>query len=311
VLTLLGNRPALMKRAVVCAVALACGLVAWLAFRFGYVSDLFQFWYGDRVYLRGQDPYVAVPARWPWIPPYPFPAFLLTIPLAPLSFAWSRVVWAAISGAVFTVASLREPRLRPALLSPSFVQAITLGQWSPLLTASAVIPWLSPVLIVKPTVGLALWLRRPRWVTIVGAVIFLAASVILLPSWPMHLWDARHAIHRAPVTRPFGFVLLLAWLRWRTPEGRLLGAMALVPHSTAIYEVLPLFLIARTRGEAGTLLGLSYLTLFSDPLIFPGAIPPNVLPTILDSRWPVMFVCLYLPALIMVLRSESKTSGDG
>jgi hypothetical protein len=42
-----------------------------------------------------------------------------------------------------------------------------------------------------------------------------------------------------PITRPGDFLLLLGLLRWRTLEGRLFAALALVPQTTVIYEALP------------------------------------------------------------------------
>lgn len=48
---------------------------------------------------------------------------------------------------------------------------------------------------------------------------------LLLPHWPVDWLDAlRGAPHYAPpVQRPGGFLLLLAFLRWRQPEARMLG----------------------------------------------------------------------------------------
>ena len=59
----------------------------------------------------------------------------------------------------------------------------------------------------------------------------------------------------APVTyvTAGGPLILLALLRWRRPEARLLVALGCIPHTTMLYEALPLFLVAR-RWQEGVLL---------------------------------------------------------
>ena len=57
-----------------------------------------------------------------------------------------------------------------------------------------------------------------------------------------------HAL--APVTLPGGALVLLAGLRWRRPEARLLLAMACLPHTVAFYEAVPLFLVPQRWTEA-------------------------------------------------------------
>jgi len=103
-----------------------------------------------------------------------------------------------------------------------------------------------------------------------------------------------------PIRSPGGILLLLALIRWRRPEGRLLAALACVPQTIGLYETLPLFLIPRTRWQGYALAGLSYVAAFGQAALVPRH-PGMPLETMLAGRWPFVFFCLYLPALVMVL----------
>ena len=124
----------------------------------------------------------------------------------------------------------------------------------------------------------------------------------LFPSWP---WDWRAAVagspnYLAPVQRPGGFLLLLGLLRWRAPEGRLLGVLALVPHTTALHDMLAPLLAARTGRELAVLVGLGYLFAALAYTFTPHG--PNVVPEMLAAQWPVALSLVYIPALVLVLR---------
>jgi hypothetical protein len=111
--------------------------------------------------------------------------------------------------------------------------------------------------------------------------------------------------YRAPVQRFGGFVLLLAWLRWRKPEARLLGVLSLIPHTTSVYELLPLFLVPQTKRSFGVLLGLS---LVATAIVYVRYPYGGSLSATLDARWPYLLILVYLPALLMVLRSPTAGS---
>jgi hypothetical protein len=102
----------------------------------------------------------------------------------------------------------------------------------------------------------------------------------------------------APVMRPGGFLLLLALLRWRRPEARLLAGLACIPQTPVLYETVPLFLLVTTLKE-GALLGI--LTCASGMLVY--AMGSDITAydewMTLSGRWMVWLV--YLPALAIVL----------
>jgi hypothetical protein len=104
--------------------------------------------------------------------------------------------------------------------------------------------------------------------------------------------------------------LLLALLRWRTPEGRLVAALACVPQTVGFYETVPLFLVARTRYQGYLLAALSYVAAFSSVLVFPRA-PGMTLEAVLDRRWPLLLLFSYIPALILLLAPQGLGPGAG
>jgi hypothetical protein len=289
-------------------VSLYAGLVC-LLFQFAQVgtNDFSYFHVAARALWLGQNPYAAVEALGSYPLFYPGPALVVLLPfgLLPERAAW--LAFALVSGAAFGLAALRRPELRPAVLSACFVEAIGYGQWPPLLVAGAVIPALGFLFATKPSVGLALFAWRPAWSAVAGGVGITVVSLALAPTWP---WDWLHALERtnhvAPVLRPWGWILLLAALRWRTPEGRLLLVLALVPQTTALHGALPLFLLCRGKREAYVLAGLSFVVAFGQGMVG----RTGTLEGDLAARWPVLFAGLWLPALYLSLR-PAATSGRG
>lgn len=286
------------------AVGVISGFVCWLAYRLPppSTSDFEPIWVGARALIAGADPYTVVPTTSTHYPLYyPLTAVVIGVPFAPLPFDWARVAWAALSGAVFAFAALRYGRGLPAaLLSANFLNAVIQGQWSPLMTAAVVLPTLSWLLAAKPSIGAALFAAYPSRRAAIGSVALLVLSLVVFPSWPGRWIDSLGASnHMWPVRSFGGVILLLVLIRWRLPEARLLAALACVPQTIGLYETLPLFLIPRTRWQGYALAGLSYLAAFGQAALVPRT-PGMTLEAMLAGRWPIVFVCLYLPALVMV-----------
>jgi hypothetical protein len=290
----------------VLAAGLISGFVCWLAYRLPppSTSDFEQIWVGARALLGGADPYTVVPTttstRYPLY--YPLTAIVIGLPFAGLPFDWARVAWAALSGVGFAWAALRYGRGLPAaLLSANFLNAVIQGQWSPLMTAAAVLPAASWLLPAKPSIGGAIFAAFPSRQAVIGGLALLAVSFVLFPTWPIRWADSLGGSNLMwPIRSPGGIILLLALIRWRRPEARLLVALACVPQTIGLYETLPLFLIPRTRWQGYGLAGLSYVAAFSQVALVPRN-PGMPLEAMLAGRWPFVFFCLYLPALVMVL----------
>src|SRR5215208_2674097 len=130
-------------------------------------------WRAARILLQGHDPYQVMQPTGPY--PfivglfYPLPAAILVLPVAPLRPEIAGAIFIGLSSALLGWGVLRDcPHRLPLFLSAPFIQAAILGQWSPILTAAALMPSLQFVAAAKPTVGLAAWLYRPSWRGIVG-----------------------------------------------------------------------------------------------------------------------------------------------
>ena len=74
------------------------------------------------------------------------------------------------------------------------------------------------------------------------------ADLASITPWLPNLREAPNAI--SALTLRGGALVLLALLKWRRPEARLLAATACVPHTLLPDETLPLFLVPQTWLEA-------------------------------------------------------------
>jgi hypothetical protein len=288
----------------------------------GYISDIDQVWHATRALLGGLDPYTVVAPGgnfdigFPLY--YPLPALLAFAPFALLSLELARLAFVALSAAVLAYAVTGDGWHRlPIFLSGAYVSALASVQWSPLITAAFLLPWLGPVLLLKPNVGLAIAVATPRRVLLFASVggggALLLISMFADPSWPGRWLSLIHGAPHftPPVLLPGGFLVLLALLRWRRPEARLLVALACVPHTTLTYEALPVLLVARRWRESLLLAALSFVVL--------------ILQVYLDSRIPasephmlaaftgwvrtvgtLLVALVYLPATAMVLRRPNE-----
>ena len=298
--------------------ALFIVLVAALSAAYAYVkiarigfADFIWAWRGGQVLLAGGDPYAYMN---PGAPPpfstgfyYPLTAAIVGIPFSWASLPLGGALFVATSAALLAYGLLRagESHRLPLFLSVPYLAAISQAQWAPLLMAAVLVPGIGWLLAVKPHVGAALFLRRPRWSTAIACAAFLALALALDPRWPLKwLGVVRHSpYHRSPILAlPLGPLLLLAALRWRRPEARLLLVLACVPQYAGFYDTLPLFLVTRTRRQSWALVAAGWLTLLATGVV--------------HDRAMLMQLGLYFPALACVLsgpraaESETTASGD-
>jgi hypothetical protein len=273
---------------------------------------------GARAVLHGESPYEAVRGMHKYPYYYPLTATIISAPFGALSKHLAVSLFTALGMALlcYSLAASNGASNGASkgyrqwiVLSPMAFQAVLFGQWSPWLTAGVGLPWLGLVWAAKPNIGLALFAAYPSRKALWGILAILVASVLVMPSWPLSWYEAMQGTPQyiAPMMRPGGFLLLLAWLRWRTPEGRLLGVMAMVPHTTTFYELVPLLLIPQTRGRFYWAFGLAWVVALY--LRFGVVGLPDPTPVqILDEVWPYVLVGLYLPALYFVLRQPSSVA---
>lgn len=265
-------------------------------------SDFVDPWLGARAMLRGANPYAAVWAAHPGLALYYPPAgLLLVLPLSLLSRVHAEAIFMGLGIGTFAYAAWGRP-LIVACLSASMLASVDMGQWTPLLTASALLPSLGFLWACKPSVGLALalgWARRA------SVALALALTGLTAALWPhlFHAWltGLSGSPHVMPIRRPGGVLLLLALLRWRRPEARMLAGLACIPQLGMLYETVPLFLIPRSRWDAYALAACTHL---AGLLMYLNWRPGLPLVAELTRRWPIMLVLVYLPALVLVLRDR-------
>jgi hypothetical protein len=268
------------------------------------VSDWDATWAGARALVQGKSPYAAIQVPpWPWHLNYPLPAVLLTIPFAALPLPLARGLFVGIGAAIFTFVITRRHRWPLYfLISGAMLWSWIPVQWAPLLVAAALTPGLSWLLVVKPTMGFALWAAYPRRAAVVGGLAFLAACFLISPTWVTEWREAVSGTpHRPHLLRPGGFLMLLGLLRWRRPEGRLLAALCMVPQTTALYEALPLALLVNSRPQAAA---FATVTMTAHLLYLLG--PQGPWPVGAEYQWWVMLILLYVPALAVVLRRPNE-----
>ena len=284
-------------------------IIAWHGLHTGAISDFTHLWFAGRAWLGGQDPYTVIgPGRafvWPLPLLYPLPAVLLAVPFAPLTAHAADIAFAGISAGLFSFAITHNGFHRlPAVLSFSFFFAESISQWSPILVAAALLPSLGFILAAKPTIGAALFCYRPSWRIFGSGLLLMIACVLIQPRWPAEWFAAtRQATHvTAPILHLGGPVVLLALLRWRRPEARLLIALACVPHTTLLYESLPLFLIPETWQESVLLVALTWIARTVSVRLGPY---PTLAAHTATSATVIVALC-YLPCLIMILRRPNE-----
>lgn len=297
------------------AAGLGAALLVWFHYRFSpdAYSDFDQIWLGAHALLEGQNPYLTIPASFPWPNYYPLTALILGLPLAPLSMMGARCAFAFLTAAVSTWAVMRHHR--PALLlfvSGPFLYAIQRGQWSPLILAACLIPAWGVVVAAKPSVGLAAIIYRLSWAPVAGAAALTLVSLVVMPGWPLD-WLATLSQQRnlrVPLLLPGGFLIALALLRWRRPEARLLIALAAVPQTVVPYELVPLAVVPQTRREvllvvvAWLIVYLLTVVIDPAPLVSHASVQAEYRP----HRWWAMLAFGYLPILGLLLRRPNVSA---
>jgi hypothetical protein len=304
-----GEMPARERRVVVAvAITVLLGAFLWAGIQpRAPRMDFDYLWLGGAAAAHRQDPYEAVQraietgqVRRPLF--YPGPAALWLAPFGLLPMRIAFPLWAALGVGLLAYGVTREAWWRLGMLAsaPLWI-TLAYGQTSAWTTAAAVLPWLGFVYVAKPSIGIPLWLAWPTRRAALIALAFLALSLIWASGWPQVWWGVVHDApqYLAPIRRPFGWILLLAWLGWRSPGGRLLGTLALIPHTTSLYEMLPLLLLARTWRELAWLVGLGWIAYYGIYTYTPR--DPGDVPHTLLVQWPYILSLCYLPALGLVL----------
>jgi hypothetical protein len=175
---------------------------------------------------------------------------VVVAPLGLLPVIAARAIFASVTSALLAWAITRDGWGKLLVfLSVSFFVTIELGQWSAFYAAAFYLPGLGFAAIAKPNFGLALAAASSRkqslsWL-VAGTLALLGISQFLQPGWhESWLANLRTADHfKPPVLRPFGFLLLLALLKWRRPEARWLVALSVIPQAPSFYDQVLFFYV--------------------------------------------------------------------
>ena len=302
--------PGVAPRLAVALVAALAAAACTLAFYRGRplsVSDFDVIWVGARALRAHRDPYAAIQSPpWPWDLRYPLPAVLVALPFSYLSLALARAALVAVGIGLLAWALTRRawwPLI--ALTSGQVFVSVQSVQWAPLLAAGMLLAPLQYLWSIKPPTGLALFAAYPSRRTVIGGLVLLGLAFLVWPHWLDGFLAAAHrAPHRVAVLRPGGLLLLLALLRWRLPEGRLLATLAVLPLTPHLYEAVPLLLVARSRRELLGLAACGTLGLLGVALLPQGADPDHG-----PIAWMEILVSCYLPALVVILRHPNVAVG--
>jgi hypothetical protein len=277
-------------------------------------SDFEQTWQAARFLWQGLNPYDLIgPGQlldWPFPYLYPLTAAVALAPMTLVPIRVAEVLFVSLSAAVLAWALTRTSSRNPQLwvfASWAFLFTAETVQWGPLMIASALIPSLGFLLMCKPTIGAALWLAYPSWRSASLAVGFGIATVAIwpwwVPAWVGVLDAGWHVV--APIMLTGGPLVCLALLKWRRPEARLLVALACMPHTVALHEAAPLFLVVRRSWEGAMLSALTLVTW----LIADFGSERNV-EELAAWRAQAQLWCLYAPCLAMVLRRPNVAPPD-
>jgi hypothetical protein len=224
---------------------------------------------------------------------YPLPAAFVALPFLRMPPEIAAGLFYGISSALLAFGLTRENygRLRVFLAYPYWAGALT-AQWSTIIAASAFFPALLPATMMKPQVGLPVFLTRLSRRGLLACVVVGALSLVVLPQWP-RLWlgQTHYYEHFIPLLVFPGPLLLLALLRYRDRDAWLLLLASLMPQRW-FFDGFILWLIPKSRWQilltASFSWGAGIWRWYHQPTSFTEV-----------GRAAVLF--LYLPMLMVVL----------
>ncbi len=241
---------------------------------------------------------------------YPLPALWIAQLVQGWSYGSIAFVWVLLSIALAGLALAGRNLWHVlALMSWPTMGAAALMQWSPLMVAAARFDLLVAIAICKPNIGLAVLAYRPtkQRLLIVGAAV-LVSLVVANPVWVRQWFEAASSLRYVPpvmIWQGGGPLLLLALLRWRLPEGRLLLTLALLPQNLMSYDQFLLFLVCRRGRETMALVAMSWLARW----YVTNSIDPAAAAVTARQQFPVPVVLLlYLPSLLFVMMRPAPSS---
>lgn len=172
-------------------------------------------------------------------------------------------------------------------------------QWSPLIAASGFFPLLLPATMVKPQVGLPVFLTHLSRRGLLACGVVGLVTLAIKPNWPL-LWfrQTGNYQHFIPILVLPGALLILALLRYPSRDALLLFFSAIMPQRF-FFDSFILWLIPKSPRE------IMWTVFFSwGAGIWRWYHIPSSFTQV--GRWTVIF--LYLPMLGVVLLRKRQNS---
>ena len=238
-----------MKRRI--AAALSIGVITaflcWLSHRHPSPNDFLWALGAAHDLIAGHDPYAR--ALSPNLVPYPLPAAVLA-----MTCSWAGSLASALffglSSALLAFGLTRSGYNRLLIfLAYPYWMAMETVQWSPLMMAGALLPWLFPVLLAKPQLGVPIALTHWNRRAIISCIALAALTLLLQPNWPLR-WLSQIGSFQNYVplfVLPGPALLLALWLR-SDPDSHLLLLASLAPQHW-FYDSFVLWLIPKGTWE--------------------------------------------------------------
>lgn len=268
--------------------------------------------------LAGLDPYndpsVGVGLPYPFDAQFPYPIFaaLFAVPFTVFTSYAAGALYVGLISGVMAYAVTRGGWWRLVIfLSPCYFVAASVANWSPLLIASAFLPLLYPLAIVKPTLAAPIMANYPSAVGYLLSLALVVLSLLLFPAWPV-LWLGSVAEQAGKYTLPVlmgpTILVLFAAVWWRKRAARLLVMFACVPQHPFFYDQLVLWLLPRTLRQSLALSLAGWLAYLSWSLLDPSFEPLLAkTPHGPGLNWTAPL--FYLPALILVVWQQISEAG--
>ncbi len=249
---------------------------------------------GAQKFIEGSDPYSCahMMSTGKPGPSNPLTTILVVLPLVALPRTVAAGVFMGLSSAAlaFGLTAQRQWWRLLIFLALPFWQAVLTVQWSPLFCAIALYPFLLPLALVKPQLGLPLLLTKLTPRRALGCALFGLLTLVLVPGWPLR-WLPQISSYDGfiPLLTLPGVLLLGALRRWRQEHSRFLLLCAAVPQRL-FYDQLLLFVLPQSlRGLLIQIVG-SWLGFILSPTFGPSAVVACLyLPTLLYVLWPERF----------------------
>ncbi|HTS04933.1 MAG TPA: hypothetical protein VMP68_05070 [Candidatus Eisenbacteria bacterium] len=237
---------------------------------------------------------------------YPITAALFALPFVKLPHEIAAGIFYGISSGLLAFGLVREGyhRLLIFLAYPYWIGLLYV-QWSPIVAAAAFFPYLLPLTMAKPQVGLPVFLARFSIRGWLLCAVVAVVSLLVLPGWPL-LWlrQAHNYHYFVALTVLPGPLILLALLQYRDRDAMLLLATSCMPQRW-FFDAFILWLIPKTRREILITVFFSWCA-----GIWRWYHPPQSFDEV--GRWIVLSI--YLPMLAIVLSrkySLKRKSAEG